>query len=68
MPGSGVDFLPFVLAGSTLCSGFSTAGGSPRTEAHQICRATQETGWALSASPTCVCNLTPSLPANGSPS
>lgn len=51
MPGSEADLLPFVLAGSMLCSGFSIAGGGPRTQARQICLATQEAGWALSASP-----------------
>ena len=56
-PGSEADFLPFVLAGSMLCSGLSTAGGSPRTRACRI-----PGGRVRSA------ELTPRSTGNGSPS
>lgn len=66
-PGSGADFLPFVLAGSVLCSGFSNAGGSPRTGARRISLTTQEAGWVWSAGTKCLHELSPCFTANGSP-
>lgn len=56
-PGSEAHFFPSVLAWSMLCSGFAIWGGSPRSQARQICLTTQEAGWALSTSPKCIYNL-----------